>query len=83
MYVQVFNISEYFIFFYFKAILLIDQGRRLQKPNACPDYIYQKMLECWETDKENRPTFKELTDFFMSGPEYSNISNIMSEAQTD
>lgn len=37
-------------------------GKRLGKPDACSDPLFQIMLECWAQDPSARPTFVELID---------------------
>ncbi|XP_054710314.1 activated CDC42 kinase 1-like [Uloborus diversus] len=42
----------------------IDQeGERLRRPEACPNDIYQLMLQCWAHKSADRPTFLALQDF--------------------
>jgi abelson tyrosine-protein kinase 1 len=36
------------------------QNLRLEKPNSCPETLYELMCECWHVDPEKRPTFKEV-----------------------
>ena len=37
----------------------IDQeGERLSKPAACPDDVYQLMLQCWAHEADVRPSKK-------------------------
>ncbi|XP_052781912.1 hepatocyte growth factor receptor-like [Mya arenaria] len=38
----------------------IKDGRRLEKPDFCPEEMYQIMLRCWSWEPEARPTFAEL-----------------------
>jgi len=33
----------------------------LKKPGACPDGFYEIMLDCWERDQEERPTFDKIS----------------------
>lgn len=41
----------------------LKSGRRLQKPEVCPDEIYVIMERCWIENPEFRPTFDQiLTD---------------------
>ncbi|XP_066258920.1 tyrosine-protein kinase Shark [Euwallacea similis] len=61
-----------------EAIILIDNGKRLEKPKACPEEVYLKMLECWAQDKDQRPAFKELVEFFQC--DYMNIRELIPEA---
>ncbi|XP_052285358.1 hepatocyte growth factor receptor-like [Dreissena polymorpha] len=35
-------------------------NRRLEKPDFCPDEVYQVMLRCWQWEPDDRPTFSEL-----------------------
>jgi hypothetical protein len=37
-------------------------GYRLEKPDECPDEIYEMMKRCWSEDPEIRPTFKEILE---------------------
>ncbi|XP_078692944.1 angiopoietin-1 receptor-like [Branchiostoma floridae x Branchiostoma belcheri] len=39
---------------------LLPSGDRLEKPDLCPQDVYEVMKSCWETLPENRPTFPEL-----------------------
>ncbi|CAC5362937.1 TNK2 [Mytilus coruscus] len=39
------------------------EGKRLQRPNHCPNDIYQLMLQCWSYKPQDRPTFPALKDF--------------------
>ncbi|MES1921364.1 hypothetical protein MHBO_002898 [Bonamia ostreae] len=43
---------------------MIKGGYRISKPLdgpiECPEYFYNIMVDCWETNPENRPTFKAL-----------------------
>ncbi|XP_055340123.1 ephrin type-A receptor 3-like isoform X2 [Paramacrobiotus metropolitanus] len=39
------------------VIKSIDKGYRLPPPMKCPDLIYQLMLECWQHELLQRPTF--------------------------
>ncbi|KAF7287415.1 hypothetical protein GWI33_001389 [Rhynchophorus ferrugineus] len=62
-----------------EAITLIDRGERLERPEKCPQYIYDIMLRCWALDKDDRPSFQELLNFFMSESQYTNITELLSE----
>lgn len=42
------------------VIKAIEKGFRLNIPPTCPQIIYDKMLDCWETDRTRRPKFKQI-----------------------
>jgi focal adhesion kinase 1 len=44
------------------VIRLIENKKRLDKPNNCPDELYSLMLRCWEYDASKRPTFSRLKE---------------------
>ncbi|XP_061432913.1 tyrosine-protein kinase SRK3-like [Lethenteron reissneri] len=39
---------------------LINCGRRLEKPEGCPDVVYHIMLRCWNREHRERPSFSKL-----------------------
>lgn len=55
------------------VIELIERGERLQKPELCPDNISEMMQNCWNYNPKERPTFRHLTEFFSTQPEYTNL----------
>ena len=50
----------------------LQQGYRMPQPHKCPKKLYNIMLDCWQREPENRPTFKtlwqELKIFFVDDP---------------
>ncbi|EDS26442.1 fibroblast growth factor receptor [Culex quinquefasciatus] len=38
----------------------LKQGNRLEKPENCPDGLYNIMRECWQFEARERPTFDQL-----------------------
>lgn len=38
----------------------IAKGHRLSQPRGVTTGLFQQMLNCWETDPEERPTFEDL-----------------------
>ena len=62
-----------------QVIQLVENGERLQKPEACPDDVYKVMQQCWSYEDELRPTFKDLLEIFSSDPDYANIKELVSE----
>ncbi|CAG4977933.1 unnamed protein product [Parnassius apollo] len=59
-----------------EAIQVVESGQRLEKPENCPDEIYQVMLDCWAYSPDLRPTFSKLVDVFSQHPDYVNISQL-------
>jgi hypothetical protein len=43
-----------------KVVELLQNGYRHPKPPACPDALYEIMLQCWNSDYQQRPTFEYL-----------------------
>jgi len=54
----------------------------MQCPEKCPDKLYELMLDCWNKQPDNRPTFHtlhwQLDDFFTIATEsqYRNVVNL-------
>ena len=42
------------------------QRQLLSRPNACPEPIFQIMMQCWATEPEQRATFESLCDQLMA-----------------
>lgn len=57
----------------------MESGQRLERPEDCPDEIYQVMLDCWAYSPDLRPTFGKLVDVFSQHPDYVNISQLALE----
>ena len=41
------------------------EGERLHQPDACPNDIYQILIQCWAKNPTDRPTFEALKDYLM------------------
>lgn len=39
-------------------------GRRMSRPNWCPDAVWEVVSRCWDHDPAKRPKFAELVEFF-------------------
>ncbi|CAH1791170.1 unnamed protein product [Owenia fusiformis] len=39
---------------------LLRDGYRMEKPDNCPDDLYDLMIRCWKVNPSDRPTFAEL-----------------------
>lgn len=60
--------------FNFQVIRLLEtEGKRLDRPEACPEHVYKLMLKCWDLKPENRPTFQELHNIFSTDPLYADV----------
>ena len=61
------------------------EGKRLSRPEDCPNDIYQLMLQCWSYKPQDRPTFPALKDFLCEvGTFYnSNTCYIQATRQTN
>lgn len=45
----------------------LEDGNRLEKPDCCPDNIYQELLvNCWLENKNDRPNFKKILEIIDS-----------------
>ncbi|CAD5225117.1 unnamed protein product [Bursaphelenchus okinawaensis] len=38
----------------------LEDGKRMDKPDNCPDTFYEIMTQCWEQSPENRPSFSDV-----------------------
>lgn len=52
----------------------LQDGRRMAKPDACPEEIYELMLRCWSEDPNARPTFAEV---------YSDLHSMLNDQSPD
>lgn len=43
-----------------EAVDQVNSGYRMSCPNKCPDFVYDVMMECWNMEPEDRPTFGTL-----------------------
>uniref|UniRef100_A0A183J977 Protein kinase domain-containing protein n=1 Tax=Soboliphyme baturini TaxID=241478 RepID=A0A183J977_9BILA len=41
---------------------LLESGKRMEKPENCPDDLYIIMLDCWAAHPDRRPSFSELRE---------------------
>ncbi|KAF8354699.1 svh-2 [Pristionchus pacificus] len=51
------NLQQAYVLFEF-----LKAGKRMGKPDFCPDILFRVMLDCWHGEPTLRPTFKELPD---------------------
>lgn len=50
-----------FLFLYIlQVIKAIEDGFRLPAPLNCPPHLHQLMLDCWQKERAERPTFSQI-----------------------
>ena len=53
-----------------ETIAQVERGYRMPIPPNCPEPLYQIMMDCWDKDPDNRPTFDflqgTLEDYYVS-----------------
>ncbi|XP_070817879.1 tyrosine-protein kinase JAK1 [Chaetodon trifascialis] len=45
-----------------RLVKVLTEGRRLPRPDGCPEPVYELMRKCWEQTPERRITFKRLIE---------------------
>jgi len=60
----------------------VELGYRMPKLDACPNELYDIMLECWRKDPVRRPTFETLQwkleeFYFVDDGIYRNSENVI------
>ena len=49
------------------------RGARLKQPQYVSDEFYQMLLNCWQVDLDERPSFEEVVKFFSDMIHYNHI----------
>lgn len=55
----------------------ITRGQRLIQPQYISDELYMLMLQCWQNDLDERPTFTELFEILKPMVEDSSVIKII------
>ena len=42
------------------VLRMVEKGYIMEKPENCPDAIYEIMQECWNLDPQKRPSMQEI-----------------------
>ncbi|TDH08790.1 hypothetical protein EPR50_G00101500 [Perca flavescens] len=45
-----------------RLVKVLSEGKRLPRPEGCPEHVYELMRRCWENTPERRITFKRLVE---------------------
>ncbi|KAF7657152.1 hypothetical protein LDENG_00031210 [Lucifuga dentata] len=45
-----------------RLVKVLAEGKRLPRPESCPEPVYELMQRCWEHSPERRISFKQLTE---------------------
>lgn len=65
-----------------QVIQMLGQNYRLPQPSNCPLQFYNIMLQCWNAEPKERPTFETLhwilEDYFETDFSYSESNNFIS-----
>ncbi|XP_048745066.2 tyrosine-protein kinase HTK16-like [Ostrea edulis] len=59
-----------------EVMQFIESGKRLSRPQDCPETCYRKMMECWSKEPAKRPDFDDLYKHFLQDQEYASVSEI-------
>lgn len=65
-----------------KAVCDCYDGYRMPQPNGCSQELYQLMLECWNHDRDDRPTFSDIVAYLGEYLRRSPIGDGGSDATT-
>lgn len=64
-----------------QVIHMLGQNYRLPRPSNCPEQFYSIMMECWNVEPKQRPTFEtlhwKLEDYFEPDSSYSDTNNFI------
>ncbi|XP_070765517.1 tyrosine-protein kinase JAK1 isoform X1 [Enoplosus armatus] len=45
-----------------RLVKVLTEGKRLPRPDGCPEHLYELMRKCWETAPDKRISFKRLIE---------------------
>ncbi|ESO89642.1 hypothetical protein LOTGIDRAFT_51396, partial [Lottia gigantea] len=64
-----------------EVLRYVSEGKFMEKPEGCPDRLYDLMLKCWQYKDKNRPTFKEIIEMLVPDlhPSFKDVSYFFSD----
>ena len=49
------------------------RGTRLKQPRHVSEELYQMLLNCWQIDLDERPSFEDIVNFFTDMSQYGHL----------
>ncbi|XP_046545337.1 putative molluscan insulin-related peptide(s) receptor [Haliotis rubra] len=64
-----------------EVLKYVSDGRYMEKPDGCPEKIYDLMCQCWRYRYKKRPTFKEIIELLVPDldPNFKDVSYFFSD----
>ena len=56
--------------------LIMREGQRLSAPGACPPDVYMLMMQCWELNPKERPTFAGILRYMETNKSETAIASL-------
>ncbi|XP_045445417.1 epidermal growth factor receptor [Melitaea cinxia] len=56
--------------------LIMREGQRLSAPNACPPDVYMLMMQCWDLNPKERPTFAGIQRYMETNKFETSIASL-------
>ncbi|CAG7723244.1 unnamed protein product [Allacma fusca] len=59
-----------------QVLRYVRDGGVMERPEGCPNQLYEMMLRCWQFEARNRPTFAEILDWLVASldPDFQQVS---------
>ncbi|KAK6179837.1 hypothetical protein SNE40_012104 [Patella caerulea] len=64
-----------------EVLKYVSDGRIMERPEGCPDKLYELMLQCWRFRERQRPTFKQIIEMLVPdlNPNFEQVSYFFSD----